>query len=203
MVKTRHDDDKITNKIKDYPSFSNLDRTIHFNVAYNLMFFCMIGYEHVDANLFPLLFINMMSRRFYNSIMKDKLEFKGKSVVEAFMNAPIFDGTFFVVTDFAVIENMDRYHDEEMGDVIVGSFVSAGWWRFAFPPSPRAPESTSVSRGSSVLGPSPLGVDTIVRLSNVAEAVSVLGTVSTGGATSNARRIPRACPARSRPCHAW
>ncbi|GJV64685.1 hypothetical protein Tco_1475513 [Tanacetum coccineum] len=119
MVKTRHDDDMITNEIKDYPSFSNLDRKIHVNIAYNLMFFCMIGYEHVDANLFPFLSINMMSRRFYNSIMKDKLEFKGKSRVGAFMNAPIFDGTFSVVIGFAVIEDMDHYRDEEMCDVIV------------------------------------------------------------------------------------
>ncbi|GJZ72736.1 reverse transcriptase domain-containing protein [Tanacetum coccineum] len=120
MVKTRHDDDKITNRIKDYPSFSNLDRKIHVNDAYNLRIFCMIGYKHVDANFFPLLSINMMSKRFYNSIMKDKLEFKGKSVVGAFINAPIFVGTLFVVTDFAVIEDMDHYRDEEMGDVIVG-----------------------------------------------------------------------------------
>ncbi|GJU38778.1 retrovirus-related pol polyprotein from transposon TNT 1-94 [Tanacetum coccineum] len=77
-------------------------------------------YEHVDANFFPLLSINMMSKRFYNSIIKDKLEFKGKSIVGAFMNAPIFVGTFFVMTDFVVIEDMDHYRDEEMGDVIVG-----------------------------------------------------------------------------------
>ncbi|GJS53726.1 homeodomain-like protein [Tanacetum coccineum] len=120
MVKTRHDDDKITNGIEDYPSFSDLDRKIYVYDAYNLRFFCIIGYEHVDANFFPLLSINMMSKRFYNSIMEDKLEFKGKSVVGAFMNAPIFVGTFFVVTDFAVIEDMDRYRDEQMGDEIVG-----------------------------------------------------------------------------------
>ncbi|GKA13082.1 phospholipase-like protein [Tanacetum coccineum] len=52
--------------------------------------------------------------------MKDKLEFKGISLVGAFMNAPIFVGTFSVVTDFAVIEDMDHYRDEEMDDVIVG-----------------------------------------------------------------------------------
>ncbi|GKC84097.1 reverse transcriptase domain-containing protein [Tanacetum coccineum] len=120
MVKTRHDDDKITNRIKDYPSFSNPDRKIHVNDAYNLRLFCMIGYEHIDANFFPLLSTNMMSKTFYNSIMKDKLEFIGKSVVGAFMNAPIFVGTSSVVTDFAVMEDMDRYRDEEMGDVIVG-----------------------------------------------------------------------------------
>ncbi|GJT09894.1 putative reverse transcriptase domain-containing protein [Tanacetum coccineum] len=44
----------------------------------------------------------------------------GKSVVGAFMNAPIFVGTLYVVTDFAVIEDMDHYHYEEIGDVIVG-----------------------------------------------------------------------------------
>ncbi|GKE21957.1 hypothetical protein Tco_1433469 [Tanacetum coccineum] len=120
MVKTRNNDDMITNEIEDYPSFSNLDRRIHVNGAYNVRFSYMIGYEHLDANFFPLLSINMMSKRFYNSIMKDKLEFTGKSVVGAFMNAPIFVGTLYVVTDFAVIEDMDHYHYEEIGDVIVG-----------------------------------------------------------------------------------
>ncbi|GJW71799.1 homeodomain-like protein [Tanacetum coccineum] len=85
MVKTRHDDE-IINGIEDYSSFSDLDRKIHVNDAYNLRFFCMIG----------------------------------KSVVGAFMNAPIFVGTFSVVIDFAVIKDMDRYRDEEMGDIIVG-----------------------------------------------------------------------------------
>nr|GFB51189.1 hypothetical protein [Tanacetum cinerariifolium] len=93
MVKTRHDDDKITNIIEDYCSFNYLDRKIHVYDAYNLRFFCII----------------------------DKLEFKGKSVFGAFMNAPIFVGTSSIVTDFAVIEDMDRYHDEEIGNVIVGS----------------------------------------------------------------------------------
>ncbi|GKE55003.1 hypothetical protein Tco_1490159, partial [Tanacetum coccineum] len=57
---------------------------------------------------------------FYNSIMKDKLEFKGKNVVGAFINVPFFVGTFSVITDFAVMENMDAYRDKEIGGVIVG-----------------------------------------------------------------------------------
>ncbi|GJX29370.1 hypothetical protein Tco_0237449 [Tanacetum coccineum] len=52
--------------------------------------------------------------------MKDKVEFKRKNVVGAFMNIPIFVGNFSVMTDFAVMENMDAYRDEEMGDIIVG-----------------------------------------------------------------------------------
>jgi hypothetical protein len=41
-------------------------------------------------------------------------------VVGAFINVPIFVGRFVVVTDFAIVENMDAYRDKEMGDVIVG-----------------------------------------------------------------------------------
>ncbi|GKE68082.1 hypothetical protein Tco_1526154 [Tanacetum coccineum] len=33
---------------------------------------------------------------------------------------PIFVGTFSVVTDFVVLEDMNAYRDEVMGDVIVG-----------------------------------------------------------------------------------
>ncbi|GKA68371.1 putative reverse transcriptase domain-containing protein [Tanacetum coccineum] len=38
----------------------------------------------------------------------------------AVMNVPIFVRTFSIVTDFVVLENMDAYRDNGMGDVIVG-----------------------------------------------------------------------------------
>ncbi|GJT43788.1 hypothetical protein Tco_0952503 [Tanacetum coccineum] len=53
-------------------------------------------------------------------MMKDKMVYKGDNVIGALMNVPIFVGTFSVVTDFAVLEDMDAYRDEGMGDVIVG-----------------------------------------------------------------------------------
>ncbi|GJT88203.1 hypothetical protein Tco_1069920 [Tanacetum coccineum] len=59
-------------------------------------------------------------RKFHNSIMKDKMVYKGNNVVGTLMNVPIFVRTFSVVTDFAVLENMDAYRDEGMGDVIFG-----------------------------------------------------------------------------------
>ncbi|GKA27014.1 hypothetical protein Tco_0713182 [Tanacetum coccineum] len=62
-------------------------------------------------------------REFYNSIIKDKVEYKGKNVVGAFMNVPIFVGNFSVVTHFAVVENMDGYRDQDMGDVILGRTI--------------------------------------------------------------------------------
>ncbi|GJX54458.1 reverse transcriptase domain-containing protein [Tanacetum coccineum] len=94
IVKARIVDIKITNGIEDYPSSCDHDRKIHANGRYKLSF--------------------------YNSIMKDKMVYKKKNVVGAFMNVPIFVGPFCVVTDFAVMENMDAYRDEEMGDIIVG-----------------------------------------------------------------------------------
>ncbi|GJS35486.1 hypothetical protein Tco_0533868 [Tanacetum coccineum] len=78
-----------------------------------------IRYEHVNANFFPLLSINVMPKSFYNLIMKDKVEYKGKNVAGAFMNVPIFVGNFFVMAGFAVVENIDSYNDEGLGDIIV------------------------------------------------------------------------------------
>ncbi|GKC25485.1 hypothetical protein Tco_1027635 [Tanacetum coccineum] len=104
----------------DYPSFCDFDKKIHIDCTCNIKFSCMIGFEFVHVNFFPILYVNVMSKKFHNSIMKDKLEYNGSNVVGALMNVPIFVGNFFVVTDFAVLEDMDAYRDEGMGDVIVG-----------------------------------------------------------------------------------
>ncbi|GJY44124.1 hypothetical protein Tco_0432337 [Tanacetum coccineum] len=47
--------------------------------------------------------------------MKDKMVYKGDNVVGALMSVPIFVGTFSVVSDFSVLEDMDGYRDEGMG----------------------------------------------------------------------------------------
>ncbi|GJV28708.1 retrovirus-related pol polyprotein from transposon TNT 1-94 [Tanacetum coccineum] len=47
-----------------------------------------------------------------NDTRMDKLEYKGNNVVGALMNKPIFVGTFSILTDFAVLEDMDAYRDE-------------------------------------------------------------------------------------------
>ncbi|GJS18690.1 uncharacterized mitochondrial protein-like protein [Tanacetum coccineum] len=133
IVKTRSDDREIEG-INEYHSFYDFDRKIHIDCAYNLQFSCVIGFGHVNANFFPILSINVMSRKFYNSIMKDKVEYRGKNIVRAFINVPIFVGNFFVVTDFTVVENMDAYRDQDRGEVIVGrpfcraSYVEARWF---------------------------------------------------------------------------
>ncbi|GJR60966.1 hypothetical protein Tco_1503128 [Tanacetum coccineum] len=118
LVKTRNND--LDTRINDYPSCCDYDKKIHINYAYNLKFSCMTGFEFIHVNFFPMLYVNMMSKKFYNSIMKDKLEYKGNNVLGSLMSVPIFVGTFSIVTYFAVFEDMDAYHDEGMGDVIFG-----------------------------------------------------------------------------------
>ncbi|GKE34196.1 putative reverse transcriptase domain-containing protein [Tanacetum coccineum] len=113
-------DARMVNKIYRYPSDYDYDKKNRISYAYNLKFSCMIGFEFIYANFFLILYVNVMSKKFYNSIMKDKLEYKGNNVVGALMNVPIFVGTFSVLTDFAVLEDMDDYRDEELGDVIFG-----------------------------------------------------------------------------------
>ncbi|GJU99780.1 hypothetical protein Tco_1329051 [Tanacetum coccineum] len=113
-------DDELNTEIDDYPSYCDYDKKIHIDYAHNLKFSCMIGFEFTHANFFLLLYVNVMSKKFHNSIMNDKMMYKGNNVIGALMNVPIFVGTFFVVTDFTVLENMDAYHEEGMGDVIFG-----------------------------------------------------------------------------------
>ncbi|GKA53613.1 hypothetical protein Tco_0746928 [Tanacetum coccineum] len=87
-------DDELDTRIDDYPCYCDYDKKNYIDYAHNL--------------------------KFHNSIMKDKMMYIGNNVVGALMNVPIFVGTFSVVTDFAVLEDMDAYRDEGMGDVIIG-----------------------------------------------------------------------------------
>ncbi|GKA92847.1 putative reverse transcriptase domain-containing protein [Tanacetum coccineum] len=113
-------DARMISKNFRYPSDCDHDKKIRIDCAHNLKFSCMIGFEFLHANFFPILYVNVMSKKFYNSIRKDKLEYQGNNVVGALMNIPIFVGTFSILTDFAVLEDMDAYRDEGMGDVIFG-----------------------------------------------------------------------------------
>ncbi|GKA40056.1 putative reverse transcriptase domain-containing protein [Tanacetum coccineum] len=117
--RARNEARKVSKKF-GFLSDCNHDKKISIDCVHNLKFSCMIGFEFLHANFFPILYVNVMSKKFYNSIRKEKLEYKGNSIVGALMNIPIFVGTFSILTDFAVLEDMDAYRDEGMGDVIFG-----------------------------------------------------------------------------------
>ncbi|GJV26545.1 putative reverse transcriptase domain-containing protein [Tanacetum coccineum] len=116
----RTKDEDLNGKIDDYPIFYDHDKKIHIDCTHNLKLSCIIGFEFTYANFFPLLYVNMMTKKFHNSIMKYKMVYEGNNVVGTLMNVPIFVGNFSVVTDFAVLENVDAYRDDGIGDVIFG-----------------------------------------------------------------------------------
>nr|GEY91248.1 homeodomain-like protein [Tanacetum cinerariifolium] len=113
-------DDEFNTRMDDYPSYYNYDKNIHIDCAHNLEFSCMIGFEFINSNFFPLMYVNVMYKKFHNSIMKDKMVYKGDNVVGSLAKILVLVGNFYVVTDFTVLENMDAYRDEGMGDVIIG-----------------------------------------------------------------------------------
>nr|GEU69792.1 hypothetical protein [Tanacetum cinerariifolium] len=113
-------DARMVSKFFGYPSDCDHDKKIRIDYAHNLKFFCMIGFEFLHANFLPILYVNVMSKKFYNSIRKVKLEYKGNNVIGSLMNIPIFVRTFSILTDFAVLEDMDAYRDEGIDDVIFG-----------------------------------------------------------------------------------
>nr|GEU66886.1 homeodomain-like protein [Tanacetum cinerariifolium] len=118
-VKTRNDN-KMFSKIIGYPSDYDQDEKILIDYADNLKFLYVIGFELVHTNFFPNSPINVMSKKFYNSIIKDKIKFGGRNELGNFTNVPVFIGNFYVITDFTIVKDMNPYLDEGMGEVVVG-----------------------------------------------------------------------------------
>ncbi|GKD90644.1 hypothetical protein Tco_1366151 [Tanacetum coccineum] len=100
-------DEELDTEIDDYHSYCDSDKKINIDYAYNLKFSFMIGFKFTHANFFPLLYVNVMLKKFHNSIMKDKMVYKRDNVIGALMNVPIFVRTFSVVSDFSILEDMD------------------------------------------------------------------------------------------------
>ncbi|GJV32158.1 homeodomain-like protein [Tanacetum coccineum] len=117
-VKTR-DDNKMVSKIFRYPNDYDEDEKILINYAYNLKFSCMIGFEFIHVNFIRNLPINVMSKKFFKSIMKDKIKFRGRNELGNFANVPVFIRNFYVIINFTVVEDMDPYLDEGIGEVVV------------------------------------------------------------------------------------
>ncbi|GKC16008.1 retrovirus-related pol polyprotein from transposon TNT 1-94 [Tanacetum coccineum] len=92
--------------------------------CYKMKFSCMIGYKHVIADFLPTLSINMMTKRFYNSIIKDKGDHEGKNLAGTLIDIPIFVGNFFIISGFTIIDDMDATSGVVIGMPFFKKFVS-------------------------------------------------------------------------------
>ncbi|GJW18394.1 ribonuclease H-like domain-containing protein [Tanacetum coccineum] len=96
-----------TNRDVDFePTFVKTD-------SYKMKFSCVIGYKYVNADLLPSLSINLMSKSFYYSIIKNKDE--GKSHAGTLIDIPVFVRSFSIITGFTIIDGDDITKDVVLG----------------------------------------------------------------------------------------
>ncbi|GJR88136.1 ribonuclease H-like domain-containing protein [Tanacetum coccineum] len=73
--------------------------------SYKMKFSCVIGYKYVNAALIPSLSINLISKSFYYSIIKDKDE--GMSHAKTLIDIHVFVGSFSIIIGFTIIDDDD------------------------------------------------------------------------------------------------
>ncbi|GJU08849.1 hypothetical protein Tco_1125279 [Tanacetum coccineum] len=95
-----------------------------YKSCYKMKFSCMIGYRHVNADFLPILSINMITKRFYNSIIKDKGDHEGKNLAGTLIDIPIFVGNFSIILGFSIIDDMDITSGVVLGMPFCKKFVS-------------------------------------------------------------------------------
>ncbi|GJT31352.1 ribonuclease H-like domain-containing protein [Tanacetum coccineum] len=81
--------------------------------SYKMKFSCVIGYKYVNADLLPSLPINLMSKSFYYSIIKDKDE--RKSHAGTLIDIPVFVRKFSIISGFTIIDDDDMAKDIVLG----------------------------------------------------------------------------------------
>nr|GEV69205.1 hypothetical protein [Tanacetum cinerariifolium] len=92
--------------------------------SYKMKFSCMIRYKHVIADFLPTLSINMMTKSFYNSIIKDKGAHEGKNLAGTLIDIPIFVRNFSIISGFSIIDDIDLTSGVVLGMPFCKKFVS-------------------------------------------------------------------------------
>ncbi|GKB02988.1 ribonuclease H-like domain-containing protein [Tanacetum coccineum] len=78
-----------------------------YKYCYKMKFSFMIGYRHVNADFLHSLSITIMTKHFYNSIIKDKGDHEGNDLAETLIDIPIFVGNFSVISGFSITDDVD------------------------------------------------------------------------------------------------
>ncbi|GJU40503.1 homeodomain-like protein [Tanacetum coccineum] len=86
----------------------------------DLAFECMMGFRKFTAYLNPLLPMNIISRKAYNTIMVDRLEGTGKNLVAIVRDVYVFVESFTYITDFVVLEGIGEVIMSDMAEVLMG-----------------------------------------------------------------------------------
>ncbi|GKA56199.1 RNA-directed DNA polymerase [Tanacetum coccineum] len=95
-----------------------------YKSCYKMKFSCMIGYRHVNVDFLPSLSINIMTKHFYNSIIKDKGDHEGKNLAGTLIDIPIFVGNFSIILGFSITDDVDITSGVVLGMPFCKKFVS-------------------------------------------------------------------------------
>ncbi|GKA53109.1 RNA-directed DNA polymerase [Tanacetum coccineum] len=95
-----------------------------YKSCYKMKFSCMIGYRQVNADFLPSLSINIMTKHFYNSIIKGKCGHEGKNLAGTLIDIPIFVGNFSIILGFSITDDMDITRGVVLGMPFFKKFVS-------------------------------------------------------------------------------
>ncbi|GJX65219.1 hypothetical protein Tco_0299562 [Tanacetum coccineum] len=95
-----------------------------YKSCYKMKFSCMIGYRRVNADFLPSLSINITTKHFYNSIIKDKGDHERKNLSGALIDIPIFVGNFYIISGFSITDDLDITSAVVLGMSFCKNFVS-------------------------------------------------------------------------------
>nr|GEU64340.1 hypothetical protein [Tanacetum cinerariifolium] len=95
-----------------------------YKSCYIIKFSCMIGYKHVIVDFLPTLSINMMTKCFYNSIIKDEDDHEMEDLAGTLIYIPIFIKSFSIISGFTIIDDMDETSGVVLGMLFCKKFVS-------------------------------------------------------------------------------
>ncbi|GJX18845.1 reverse transcriptase domain-containing protein [Tanacetum coccineum] len=105
-----------TNQDVNYePTFVNEPDNVKTSsiCCYKMKFSCTIGYKNVNVDY--LLFVNLITKSFYYSIIKDKDAHEGNSLAGALIDIPVFIKKNSILTGFIIIDGEDVTRDVALG----------------------------------------------------------------------------------------
>ncbi|GJZ49226.1 hypothetical protein Tco_0603416 [Tanacetum coccineum] len=122
------DDGEVLNELNEYGNAGNF---YHNNIINNidgddLAFPCMIGFRKFVAYFDPLLPMNIITRKAYNTIMVEGLESIGRILVSIVRDVYVFVGSFTYVTDCVVLEDIREFIISDMSEVVMGRPFKSG-----------------------------------------------------------------------------
>ncbi|GKE63490.1 putative reverse transcriptase domain-containing protein [Tanacetum coccineum] len=92
--------------------------------CYRMKFSCTIGYKNINADFIPSLSVNLITKSFYYSIIKDKDGHKGKSLARTLIDIPVFVEKISILVGFIIIDDEDVTRDVVLGMPFFMKYVS-------------------------------------------------------------------------------